>query len=186
MNNLREAARAALDALNDLPNRRWTECWVDACRHLETVLAEPLPEPVAWIYWHESDTVFDGPDTLRKTAVSRFSDDTRAEMQRKGWRFEPLYTIPPIQSQSKSVAAVKDCVAGPTKDGVCTTGLGGFPKIGNKFYIASQVGRPLTEEQVFSSEDFMTANGLYWNLSMTTIMHIVRCTERAHGIGVKL
>jgi hypothetical protein len=41
---------------------------------------------------------------------------------------------------------------------------------------------PLTDEQVFNDEDFMTANGLYWGLPLTDIMQIVRCTERAHGI----
>ena len=42
--------------------------------------------------------------------------------------------------------------------------------------------KPLTDEQVFASEDFMSANGLYWGLPMTTLIQIVRCTERAHGI----
>lgn len=48
---------------------------------------------------------------------------------------------------------------------------------------APQVQRAgLTDEQVFASEDFMSANGLYWGLPMTTLIQIVRCTERAHGI----
>ena len=48
-------------------------------------------EPVAWVYWHPSDTTYDGPDTLHKKAVSRFTDDTRKAMMAKGWLFEPLY-----------------------------------------------------------------------------------------------
>lgn len=48
-------------------------------------------EPVAWVYWHPSDTTHDGPDTLHKKAVSRFTDDTRKAMMAKGWLFEPLY-----------------------------------------------------------------------------------------------
>lgn len=43
---------------------------------------------------------------------------------------------------------------------------------------------PLSDEQVFASEDFMTANGLYWGLPMETLMQIVRVTERAHKIGM--
>lgn len=50
-------------------------------------------EPVAWIYWNPSDVTFDGPDTIYKKAVSRFTDDTRLTMQRNGWKFEPLYTL---------------------------------------------------------------------------------------------
>ena len=33
--------------------------------------------------------------------------------------------------------------------------------------------KPLTDEQVFTSEDFMTANGLYLGLPMTTLIQIV-------------
>ena len=42
--------------------------------------------------------------------------------------------------------------------------------------------QPLTGDQVFASEDFMAANGLYWGLSLDTLMQIIRVTERAHGI----
>ena len=47
----------------------------------------------------------------------------------------------------------------------------------------AQSREPLTDAQVFASQDFMSANGLYWGLPMATSMQIVRCTERPHGIG---
>lgn len=54
--------------------------------------------------------------------------------------------------------------------------------VGTKLYTNPPAAEPLTDEQVFASEDFMTANGLYWGLPMTTLIQIVRCTERALGI----
>jgi hypothetical protein len=64
----------------------------DLIEFARALLAEQArTEPVAWVYWHPSDTTHDGPDTLHKKAVSRFTDDTRKAMMAKGWLFEPLY-----------------------------------------------------------------------------------------------
>ena len=64
-------------------------------------------EPVAWIYWHPSDTSYDGPDTLHKKAVSRFTDDTRKAMMAKGWLFEPLYPAHTVAALAARVAELE-------------------------------------------------------------------------------
>lgn len=42
--------------------------------------------------------------------------------------------------------------------------------------------QPLSEEQVFASQDLMHLNGMMLRLSMTNLMQVVRAIERAHGI----
>ena len=59
--------------------------------------APTVAQPVAWLYWHPRDDTYDGPDTARKIAVSRFTDDTRRAMSLDGWLFEPLYRAAPPQ-----------------------------------------------------------------------------------------
>ena len=44
---------------------------------------------------------------------------------------------------------------------------------------------PLTDEQVFDSQEFMHLNGSLLQLAMPQLMLLVRCIERAHGITAK-
>ena len=79
---------------------------------------QPAAAPYAWIYWHPSDTAYDGPNTHRKEAVSRFTDDTRAAMQAKGWIFEPLYAAAPaVQPTEKERTAILKGVGRINGDG---------------------------------------------------------------------
>lgn len=83
-NRLREAARQALG---------WIDKWwatgslngvSDLRDQLRAALAEPAPEPVAWMYRHESEPPGDGRvTTLRWGFVTR------------EWIETPLYTHPP-------------------------------------------------------------------------------------------
>lgn len=42
---------------------------------------------------------------------------------------------------------------------------------------------PLTEDQVFDSDEMMELNGMLLRLKLSEIMKVVRAVERLHGIG---
>ena len=92
-----EALRAVLGYadLCDMPAAQ------EACQKARAAIAAAeaptVAQPVAWLYWHPRDDTYDGPDTARKIAVSRFTDDTRRAMSLDGWLFEPLYRAAPPQ-----------------------------------------------------------------------------------------
>ena len=46
----------------------------------------------AWIYWNHREDTIDGPDAIRKKAVSFFTEDTRRAYIAKGYEFERLYS----------------------------------------------------------------------------------------------
>lgn len=46
-----------------------------------------------------------------------------------------------------------------------------------------QQRKPLTEEQVFASQNLMDLNGRVLGLAMPKLMEVIRAIERAHGIG---
>lgn len=86
---------------DDFPPRVWAA--------MLAASPQPTAAPVAWVYWHPSETTYDGPDTNHKKAVSFFTDDTRREMAREGWQLEPLVyaSAAPTQAVAELVAALK-------------------------------------------------------------------------------
>jgi len=110
-------------------------------------------EPVAWVYWHPSDTTYDGPDTLHKKAVSRFTDDTRKAMMAKGWLFEPLYpasTVAALKSRADALAAR---VAELEKD----AGRYRLLRRGQKWSVIDGIGTVLRAEELDDAIDVALA-----------------------------
>ena len=79
--------------------------------------APTVAQPVAWLYWHPRDDTYDGPDTARKIAVSRFTDDTRRAMSLDGWLFEPLYRAAPPQPAAMTDEQIAALVLATVYDG---------------------------------------------------------------------
>jgi hypothetical protein len=85
MTTLREAAAQALDALTKIHpgNMSWEtgEAWMNAVQILREALAQPEPEPVAWMIY-----TLDGASVCVTDSPSDFTSEYRAL---------PIYATPP-------------------------------------------------------------------------------------------
>lgn len=142
----------------------------EAHARARAALAEPVAdEPVAWL---AEGTVYAVDAAVIPPAVDA---DLRASPA-DNW--QPLYTRPaPAPAERGEYPPL------PT---ICD-GIGDYTADQMRAYVdADRAQRvPLTEDQVFASQDLMYLNGSLLHLAMPQLIEVIRTVEHAHGIGAK-
>lgn len=196
-NNLRQAAQAALEALDAaLPIIQYdAQMMADITRHAPL---DPKSQAEHDSTEYASErlvrTIPPLIDALRAALAEPQSEspadthniDARISAiaaDRDYWREQATGPQPgPVAEVYDTFGNSKD----PTKcSGHVWLATGYFPPRGTKLYAAPQAQRqPLTAEQVWANDEIMSRNrvgGLPWH----ELMRMVRSIEAAHGIGVK-